>query len=290
VARVCVREEYELCRDEHIVHRMIPVLLNLKRQAELIGGAGMDQVIAEAEDLARRCLHFELEFKSTARMESGRTFNESEMESTIEITYDPTTLPPTVTGSSALVNLSYEVSDPEGGGCGTTGNRGGGTFEVSNLYWEVTTSGSDDQLGQVTDILLTYSPGISTETITATCPGTGTTTTPPNSMWSNTYMGVHQDEVGGSDGQAASDGEPPPAIPELTIDQLNALMQSGGQPGALPPGLEEATQGPGATYTTKGWKVKGGELFAEKEWDLAVGSGAASLTEEGSFKLYHRPQ
>jgi hypothetical protein len=290
VARVCVREEYELCRDEHIVHRMIPVLLNLKRQSELIGGAGMDQVIAEAEDLARRCLHFELEFKSTARMESGRTFNESEMESTIEITYDPTTLPPTVTGSSALVNLSYEVSDPEGGGCTTTGNRGGGTFEVSNLYWEVATSGSDDQLGHVEDIQLTYAPGVSTETVTATCPGTGTTTTPPNSMWSNTYMGIHQSEVGSSGGQEASNEAPPPDIPELTIEQLQALMLSGGQPGALPGGLGEAAEGPGATFTTKGWKVKGGELFAEKEWDLSLATGDVSLTEEGSFKLYHRPQ
>jgi hypothetical protein len=70
VARVCVREEYELCRDEHIVHRMIPLLLNMKRQSELSAGAGMDQVLAEAEDLTRKCLTFEVEFESTARMES----------------------------------------------------------------------------------------------------------------------------------------------------------------------------------------------------------------------------
>ena len=43
----------------------------------------MDQVIAEA-DPARKCLHFELDFESTARMDSERTHNESEMESTIE--------------------------------------------------------------------------------------------------------------------------------------------------------------------------------------------------------------
>jgi len=285
VGRVCVREEYELCRDEHIVHRMIPVLLNMKRQSELMGGAGMDQVIAEAEDLTRKCLHFELEFESTARMESEGTYNESEMESKVEITYEVGSMPPALTGESALVNLNYEVSNPDGGPCKTTGNRGGGTFEVSDLYWKVVTSGSDDQLGHVEDILLTYAPGMSTETITASCSGM-TFTTPPAAIWSNTYMGVHQSEVGGSGGQETTGGDQPPPIPKLTIPQLQSLMQSGAPPTGL--GVEDA--GSGATYTTKSWKMKGGELFAEKEWDLAVGSGGASMTEEGSFKLYHRPQ
>lgn len=189
VSRVCVREEYELCRDEHIVHRMIPVLLDLKRQAQLMGrSAEMDQVMAEAEDLARKCLHFELKLESTARMESEGAYNESETESIIEITYDPGAIPPTVTGSSALVNLNYEVSDPMGGGYTTTGNRGGGTFAASNLYWDVDVSGPDDQLGQVVDIWLTYAPGTSTETITATCSG-GTITTPPSAIWATSMWG-----------------------------------------------------------------------------------------------------
>jgi hypothetical protein len=155
---------------------------------------------------------------------------------------------------------------------------------VSNLYWEVATPGSDDQLGRVTDILLTYAPGISTETITATCTGM-TFTTPPAPIWSNTYMGVHQSELGGSGGQEAAGDQPPP-IPKLTIPHLQGLMQSGAPPSGL--GMEDA--GPGATYTTKVWQVKGGELFAEKEWDLSVGAGDGLMTEEGSFKLYHRPE
>jgi hypothetical protein len=222
-ARVCVREEYELCRDEHIVHRMIPVLLNLQRQNQLMGGgAEMDKVIAEGEDLTRKCLTFELEFESTARMESGDVYNESEVESKVEITYEAGSMPPELTGSSALVNLNYEISEPDGP-CSTTGNRGGGTFEVSDLYWRVTTSGSEDQLGEVTDILLTYAPGITTETITANCNGMSFTT-PPAAIWSNTYMGVHQGEIGGSGGQEVSGDQPPP-IPKLTIPQLESLMQ-----------------------------------------------------------------
>jgi hypothetical protein len=288
-SRVCVREEYELCRDEHIVHRMIPIISGVSYAGHRFPSAAMDQVIAEAEDLTRKCLTFEVEFESTARSESEKKYNESEMESTIEISYEPGSLPPAVTGSSALVNLSYEVSNPEGGGCTTRGNRGGGTFEVFSLYFEVAVADKDDRLGYVKDIWLTYAPGISTETITSTCPGRSSATSPPSAIWSNTYMGIHQSEVGSSEGQEASSEEPPPDIPELTIEQLQALMQSG-QLGVLPGGLEEASQGPGATFVTKVWEMKNGELFAQKEWDLATGIGAVSLTEKGSFKLYHRPQ
>jgi hypothetical protein len=288
VSHVCVREEYELCRDQHIVHRMIFVPSRVMADSEKFGVA-MDEVIAEAEDLTRKCLTFEVEFKSTARSESEKKYNESEMESTIEISYEPGSAPPVVTGSSALVNLSYEVSDPEGGGCTTRGNRGGGTFEVFNLYFEVAVADENDRLGYVKDIWLTYAPGISTETITSTCAGRSSATSPPSAVWSNTYMGIHQSEVGSSEGQEASSEAPPPDIPELTIEQLQALMQSG-QLGAVPGGLEEASQGPGATFVTKVWEMKNGELFAQKEWDLATSTGAVSLTEEGSFKLYHRPQ
>jgi hypothetical protein len=283
VGSKCVREEYELCRDEHIVHRMIPVLLGLNRENQLMPGGGLDTVIAEAEDLTRKCLTFELEFESTARMESGDDYNESEMESKIEITYEVGSMPPVVTGSSALVNLNYEVSDP-GGACRTTGNRGGGTFEVSDLHFVVDVVDEDDRVGYVKDVLLTYAPGISTETITASCSGM-TFTTPPAAIWSNTYMGVHQSEIGSSGGQEGAGDQPPP-IPKLTIPQIESLMQSGAPPTGL--GVEDA--GPGATYTTKGWQVKGGELFAEKEWDLSIGAGEGQMTEEGSFKLYHRPE
>jgi hypothetical protein len=289
-SRVCVREEYELCRDEHIVHRMIPIISSVSYAGHRFPSAEMDKVIAETEDLARKCLTFEVEFESTARIESDKKYNESEMESTIEISYEPGSLPQAVTGSSALVNLSYEVSNPEGGGCTTKGNRGGGTFEVFNLYFEVAVVDKDDRLGYVKDIWLTYAPGISTETITSSCPDRSSATSLPSAIWSNTYMGIHQSEVGSSEGQEVSNEAPPPDLPPLTIEQLQALMQSGGQLGALPAGLEEAAKGPGATFVTKVWEMKNGELFAQKEWDLAAGSGGASMTEEGSFKLYHRPQ
>jgi hypothetical protein len=73
VAEVCIREEYELCRDEHIITRAIPTLLGYMRQMELLGlGMEIDGVrvpppwLLLAEQNVRKCLKFELQFDSSA--------------------------------------------------------------------------------------------------------------------------------------------------------------------------------------------------------------------------------
>ncbi|HEX9595434.1 MAG TPA: hypothetical protein VF982_01030, partial [Anaerolineales bacterium] len=38
-------------------------------------------------------------------------------------------------------------------------------------------------------------------------------------------------------------------------------------------------------WITRDWEILGGELFAEKEWDLVN----AQISEEGSFELHHTP-
>ena len=91
VARVCLKEEYELCRDEHIVHRMIPAILSVERQRQLLGVTSpeMDQVMAEAEDLAVKCLRFELEFKSLTEMTGEGARITSEVESKVTFHMNP---------------------------------------------------------------------------------------------------------------------------------------------------------------------------------------------------------
>ena len=39
VAKVCVQEEYELCRDQHIIHRIIPVILGISQAKRAPGCA-----------------------------------------------------------------------------------------------------------------------------------------------------------------------------------------------------------------------------------------------------------
>lgn len=71
VAEVCMREEYEICRDEHVITRVLPTLYGLMRQSQLLG-LGMEiegftispPWLIEAEEYARKCLQFELQFDS----------------------------------------------------------------------------------------------------------------------------------------------------------------------------------------------------------------------------------
>jgi hypothetical protein len=71
VAEVCIREEYEICRDEHIITRVMPVLLGYMRQAALLGLAQEIEGVTisplwliQAEEYVKKCLQFELQFDS----------------------------------------------------------------------------------------------------------------------------------------------------------------------------------------------------------------------------------
>jgi len=259
VARVCLQEEYELCRDEHIVHRMIPSILTMERQRQLLGitSPEMDQVMAEAEDLAVKCLRFELEFESSAEVptpDDGRVT--SEVESKVTLQYKAGSLAPPK-GSSALENTSYEVVIPPGG-CTATGVRGGGTFSVISLNWLVASNGLADEVGHVEDILLRYDPGETTETADITCPqatamGAGVVM----GQWHIFFFGTHSEEI--------------------------YMAESGTESGLT---MADPTSMLGYSFLATGWDVSGDELFAELEWDKSVGG----INEEGSFKLFHRPE
>ncbi|HET7012161.1 MAG TPA: hypothetical protein VFI11_15400 [Anaerolineales bacterium] len=259
MARVCLQEEYELCRDEHIVHRMIPSILSIERQRQLLGitSPEMNQVMDEAENLAVKCLRFELEFDSSADVPTpdggGVT---SVVESNVTLPYEAGSLAPP-SGSSALENTSYKVVIPPGG-CTATGVTGGGTFSVISLNWLVTSTGLADEVGQVEDILLRYDPGQTTEIADITCPqatmmGQGLVM----GQWHTFFLGTHIEEI--------------------------YMAESGAESGLH---MANPVSMLGFSFLATGWDVSGGELFAELEWDKSVGG----INEEGSFKLYHRPQ
>jgi len=71
VGPVCVQEEYALCRDEHIITRILPVFFAFAREAQVLGlgteiaGTNIppDWVI-QAEEAVKKCLKFELHLDS----------------------------------------------------------------------------------------------------------------------------------------------------------------------------------------------------------------------------------
>lgn len=67
---VCMKEEYEICRDEHIIPRILPILMGVYRQYALLsmgvdGSTAMPPGLAKAEEYTRKCLQFELQFDSS---------------------------------------------------------------------------------------------------------------------------------------------------------------------------------------------------------------------------------
>ncbi|GIV96878.1 MAG: hypothetical protein KatS3mg057_1535 [Herpetosiphonaceae bacterium] len=192
-AEVCLREEYELCRDEHIIHRMIPVWFTLNRQSQILGLTSADQqdpTLEKAVDYVRKCLTFELIFESEVNSSGlqGGSYSSS-VKSTIKLQLDPTDF--TIKGQAPLVNTTFEMSFP---GCSVSNQRGGGTFEALKLEYIADQESLTDAVGYVRDLRLVYHPGNTSEHVTITCPDIGSYTL-PGPYWTAGYVSTHQSEL-----------------------------------------------------------------------------------------------
>ena len=246
VGRICAIEEFELCVQDHVIHRMLPFWLGLRRENELLGGGVAEGAIREARELTVLCLTFRLELESTGTaIFQGAGSWESSVTSEVTLRFDPDELK--VKGAGEYINTDYELQMDE---CSAAETPGGGSFDVYELRVLTAKPDQFSDPGFVTDdglevnFLMAYFPGISSERAIVTCPsGPGV---PPDIFpfdapaWSVAFLDAH--------------------VPELVTEGLIAID----------------------------WEVHGGELYAEKEWDL-VGAADPLASEEGNFKLFHTP-
>ncbi len=187
---VCVKEEYEICRDQHIIHRIIPVVLGMERQYQLLGGEGGTRW-EKYEPYIQKCLSFELEFHSETTVDLGEGEGyTSSVDSKIKLKYDPTV--EIIKGESALINTAFEWRMK---GCSVTSNRGGSTFVVTDLMWETGFKDKKDELGYVKDFTLKYFPGNTSESATFSCPDSGSFTMPASPLWTGSYLITHEMEL-----------------------------------------------------------------------------------------------
>ena len=268
VGTVCVKEEYELCAEQHIIHRMIPVWLGIGRQAQLLGLGENDAesgVLKLARELTQKCLSFELVFESTGNFDDGGGGGyESIVKSNVKLRFDPGEIK--ISGQAPLINTSFDFHAPD---CSVSNNRGGGTFDAMSLGYISDTHSPTDELGFVRDFKLTYYPGNTSESFTITCDDT-TYTSPPTIYWTGTFMVNHAEELDMS-------GSPGAEIPDFSA------MFGAGSGGMM--GMPALPSGVG--FLAEDWEVFGNEYFAKKEWtkeDAGLG-----VVEVGTFKLYHRP-
>jgi hypothetical protein len=281
VAKVCLKEEYTLCAQDHIIHRMVPVWLGFERQYQMLGmteDSSYAEISALARDLTQKCLTFDLEFESDFHFDPGTGGGyDSSVKSKVPLKFNPDELK--ISGSSALINTAFTFRVSR---CMVTSNRGGSTLPIQSLTYITDNHSPDDTLGYVRDFSLLYFPESTTESFTVACKDSPPYTSPPSGLWFGGYLVLHQDEL---DTSGSSEGAPPPPPPEPDI----AAMMAAAEAGVMMPSftMMAPTAGGEGGFLLEGWKVTGGEQFATKEWEKS--DGGLGISERGTFKLYHRP-
>jgi hypothetical protein len=194
VSRICLKEEYELCRDDHIIHRILPVWLGLARQYAILGaaeGSAPIPAVEEAKDYVRRCLTFEMQFQSQMDFDDGGGGGyTSSVESQIDIQFDPADT--STDGQAPLVNTAFEFIATD---CSVTSSRGGGTFDAMSLSYITDTKSPTDELGYVRDLVFGYYPGDTSEGFTITCEDQPPFTSPPSPLWTGGFLVLHEAEM-----------------------------------------------------------------------------------------------
>ena len=106
VAEVCMKEEYEICRDDHIIHRIIPAWLDLERQFQLLGlSSEGSPALEKAREYVRKCLTFEMRFESQVNFDDGEGGGyDSSVESKIKLQFNTEDL--TIKGQAPLVRMA----------------------------------------------------------------------------------------------------------------------------------------------------------------------------------------
>jgi hypothetical protein len=181
VSELCMKEEFEICRDEHVITRILPARLGVERQAQLLGlpegsFASLDRYVAG-------CLKFELQFESTAgSITSAFTFEEEARANRLRLAWVPGTL--LVQGNGPLQSTRYAVTSLQP--CVRVDNlQRIGSSIAAKIGWKL-----DGE--QVSDFTLLYSPEPtgSSHTVQSICtsPPPPPQTVPGVLSWSTAYF------------------------------------------------------------------------------------------------------
>jgi hypothetical protein len=161
VTSECLDEEWALCRDQHIVQRLIPVYLGMERQAQLLGidttGKAWE---AKALDYISRCHRYRLDVDSKAGTVCDEwTFSEP-VFGQIKLQLDSLGTG-VIQGSDVLTSLSYTIHYSNG--CSGVANivQLDPTFAVQSLDWRLKTDPTAPGKGEIIDFNLIYAPGMS---------------------------------------------------------------------------------------------------------------------------------
>lgn len=276
-APVCVAEEYELCRDQHIITRILPAFFSFARQSQLLGlGTEIAGTkippdwLFQAEESVKKCLKFELHLDSNVLYSSEvnkMSMNETvtavvpiDLKATIaELPADA--LPPgaaplgaLITGDGApLDSTAYAVHTDQR--CRTINSEAAASGEALVAFFSFTPAGNTpDTVGGSTEIAdLGLSLAIS-----------------PNT---SSYTYTQQEEKSVGCGDVVADGQEVLSW-STTLGAYLLQTTSGGKNGAF----------------ISDWAPVNTDIVATNDLQLSTSDDGSSARGQVHFILFHTPE
>jgi hypothetical protein len=271
---VCLDEEWALCRDHHIIQRMIPLVLGMERQHQLLGAeAFSSNTTMKALTYLYKCLQFELEVSSTTGTTCDEWMFTEPVKGLIKLKLNGSKGAPTdlnsllganIEGTEALRSLSYTIGYSDN--CSKIQNiiQRDPTFIVSALAWSLKEDPTEPGKGEIKDFTLGAAPG-----------------QPAGASF--LVFGSTHDIL-----ESCSDPIPPPqTIPEFNWYSIYTVVM-GENPLYF---NEQATDFSKAWYFDRWTTVynDGGPLLAKKVVDEKIVDGGINYTAATTLLLTHKP-
>lgn len=279
LVEVCMREEYEICRDEHIITRVIPRYLGMVRTATLlgletsVGGMSLPHTsLLQAEEYLRKCLNFELQFDADVdhQDDGNRLSMRERVEARVPIQYQISeatigleNLPPGARDSAALI-------------IGPTTPLVARGYRVTTSQPCRTIDSTETLGGELLVAFMGFVPGNNTPTtpggnLRVTDVGLSLGLNPNLSQYDYTER-FHNEDTGGCEDPAVSHTE----VLSWSTTLGAYFMQN------------IATAANGAWVDD--WAVENGDILATKEFTLNELDSELSRTGTVRMVLFHTPQ
>lgn len=262
----CTKEEYALCRDEHIITRMLPYYLGVARQAALLGlstadPAGDPAWLREAEAAVSNCLNFELQFDSDLEKTDGdavtRHTTREHVSARLPLPFNMGTAlygaggfyAATTPAPAPLVSSGYATSYPHT--CASVAGVTGVDARMLGMLGFEPEAGGVAQRAKVKDFYFT--PGAV-----------------PNGFGSQYMLTTRTPRQSGCEDPATY------AFPEnWVIDGYPVILDQHADP----------TLG----AAIRNWQIVGGDILATKDFSARLAEDQKTVTVQTRLVLFHKP-